>query len=60
MRTKEAERLKAEKPAKEGRRVPAKNAGRLFGKGRDLWGSDRELDEFLAGIYQRRREDARA
>lgn len=41
---------------------PAKKPGHkhvrvedLLGKGRDLWRSDKELEEFVAGIYERRR-----
>ncbi len=28
----------------------------MIGKGKDLWKSDREFDEFVAGIYERRRQ----
>lgn len=28
----------------------------LIGKGRDLWKSDAEFEEFVSGIYERRRQ----
>jgi len=68
MRDAKRQTRSSEKQSKTGRRSepagkPSKKPGHkhvrvedLMGKGKDLWRSDKEFDEFVAGIYARRRQ----
>ncbi len=38
---------------------PVTDLSLLKGKGADLWESDEEFDKFVAGIYERRKHEAR-
>jgi hypothetical protein len=41
--------------AEQGVRLP-QDLDELIGQGKDLWRSDEEFEQFLAGIYERRRQ----
>lgn len=60
MRTRAPDKEKTlDELAREQRLQGAPTLERLIGRGRRLWGSNREFREFLDGIYQRRAEDRR-
>jgi hypothetical protein len=49
-----------EELAREQQVKPIKDITDVLGKGKDLWASDEEFEEFLAGIRDRRRGDTGA